>query len=110
MLSTRVYCGVGPPGGGAAIHVADSTVFIYSFIVAFLLLLAGSGEVLSTRVYRGVGPPGGGAGVEVVSVGCNTHVAYLAAHEMSPCYVSDEQVRLWCGALHDGVYKCFKLI
>ncbi|KAF5833737.1 hypothetical protein DUNSADRAFT_9844, partial [Dunaliella salina] len=58
---------------------------------SLLEVYTGSGEVLSTRVYRGVGPPGGGAGVEVVSVGCNTHIAFLAAHEMTSCYVLDQQ-------------------
>lgn len=71
--------------------IARFTFYLY-FASLISSLPTGSGEVLSTRVYRGVGPPGGGAGVEVVSVGCNTHVAYLAAHEMSPCYVSDQQV------------------
>jgi len=35
--------------------------------------------------------------VEVVSVGCNTHIAFMAAHEMASCYVPDQQVRgrLW---------------
>jgi hypothetical protein len=56
------------------------------------LVHAGNGEVLSTRVYRGVGPPGGGAGIEMVSVGCCTHIATLAAHEMTSCFVPDQQV------------------
>uniref|UniRef100_A0A7S3QUF1 beta-fructofuranosidase n=1 Tax=Dunaliella tertiolecta TaxID=3047 RepID=A0A7S3QUF1_DUNTE len=58
---------------------------------SLLEVYTGNGEVLSTRVYRGVGPPGGGAGVEVVSVGCNTHIAFLAAYEMTSCYIPDQQ-------------------